>query len=551
LTTARPRPGGTLTILAHIGVDSLDPGRSYYMPGWQLAYATQRPLYSFRAAEQTLLPVPDLAAGPPTISADRRTVTVRIRDGVRFSPPVDRTVTTQDVKYALERFFSAPVSGAYTHLFAALEGAPSEPAALREIPGIETPDSRTLVFHLDRAVGPAFAAALSLPATAPVPREYAMACDEHNPSRYERFASATGPYMVHASPSGEAVGYSPGERLELVRNPNWDPKTDYKPAYLDRILFLHADNTPDLAQRVMGGSDMVLGENPPPEVAQEVIGKHVERYERVTAVSIRYIPLNTTVEPFRDVNVRRAVVAGFDRVKLRDARGGPFVGPVASHFLPPGFPGHEEAGGEAGPGFDFVSHPHGDMELAAEYMRRAGYPNGVYTGTTPLNVLVSKFGPARAQGDVVCAQLERMGFPVERILVTNREAYPEWCTVPGREVGGRKIAVYASAMNWQPDVLDPSSILEPLFAGWSIKPTGNHNFAQLADPQVDAAMRRADELTGQDRIRGWADVDRLVTAAAPGVPFVWETTTHLKSPNVHGRMNRYTSLWDVTDTYLD
>jgi peptide/nickel transport system substrate-binding protein len=103
--------GGTLTILGHLAVDSLDPGRTYYMPGWQIAYAIHRPLYSFRATQVTLRPVPDLAAEPPWISSDKRTVTVRIRSGVRFSPPVDRAVTSHDVKYALERFFVQSVGG--------------------------------------------------------------------------------------------------------------------------------------------------------------------------------------------------------------------------------------------------------------------------------------------------------------------------------------------------------------------------------------------------------------------------------------------------------
>lgn len=542
--------GGTLTILGHLAVDSLDPGRTYYMPGWQIAYATQRPLYSFSASEQTLVPVPDLADGPPEIAGDRRTVTVRIRSCVRFSPPVDRVVTSHDVKYALERFFTTQVNGRYTHYFTDLDGAPSEPGRVRSIPGIETPDDHTLVFHLSRPVACAFSAALALPATAPVPQEYARAFDEHDPSGYERFVVSTGPYMVKARPNGEISGYSAGQRLELVRNPNWVGSSDYKPAWLDRVVFEGTHNTPDVADRVLHGSSMVLGENPPVDVAGTIVGSDNDRYEQVAAATVRYIPLNTTVPPFDDLNVRRAVVAGFDRVRLRDARGGPFVGQVATHFLPPGFPGHQEAGGERGLDLDFLREPRGDMAVAEDYMRRAGYPSGRYTGTAPIMLLGSSDGPARAQADAAAAELEKLGFRVEHVVVPNNDMYPEYCSVPDREFDGRRIAVYGSAPNWQPEVIDPSAILVPLFAGWAIRPRGNDNYAQLRDARIDAAMMRAAELDGDERVKAWAEVDRLVTAAAPGVPFVWERTTHLKSPNVHGSMNRYTSLWDVTHTRL-
>ena len=528
----------TLTILGHLAVDSLDPGRTYYMPGWQIAYATQRPLYSFSSAEQTLVPVPDLAAGPPEVADDRRTVTVRLRRGVRFGPPVGREVAAGDVEYALERFFGASVDGRYAHYFEALEA-------------VETPDDHTLVFHLSRPAAAAFAAALALPATAPVPPEYARPLDEERPSAYERHVVATGPYMLAANGGGEVSGYSPGRRLELVRNPSWDAATDYRPAAVDRVVFEGTDNTAEVAERVLRGSDLVLGENPPIDVARAVVGTDKGLYEQAAAATVRYIPLNTTVPPFDDVDVRRAVVAGFDRVRLRDARGGEFVGPVATHFLPPGFPGHDEAGGPAGPELDFLREPRGDMELAAEYMRRAGHPSGRYSSTEPIVVLSSTDGPARAQADAVGDELEKLGFRVDRVVVPNNDMYPDYCAVPGRQLDGRSIAVYGSAPNWQPEIIDPSAMLEPLFAGWAIRPRGNNNFAQLADPRIDAAMRRAGELEGEPAIRAWADVDRLITAAAPGVPFVWERTTHLKSRNVRGVMSRYTSLWDVTHTYLD
>src|SRR3954447_21908931 len=106
------KKGGKVTFLAAADVDYLDPGQTYYTFGYTVAYATNRPLYSFKPDDATH-PVPDLASGPPKISADNKTITVKLRSGVRFAPPVNREVTSADVKYAFERSFTANVPSGY------------------------------------------------------------------------------------------------------------------------------------------------------------------------------------------------------------------------------------------------------------------------------------------------------------------------------------------------------------------------------------------------------------------------------------------------------
>src|SRR5215213_984333 len=89
------KKGGKVTFLASADVDYLDPGQTYYTFGYAVAYATQRPLYSFKP-DDAETPVPDLAAGDPEISPDNKKITVKIRSGVKFSPPVNREVTSKD-----------------------------------------------------------------------------------------------------------------------------------------------------------------------------------------------------------------------------------------------------------------------------------------------------------------------------------------------------------------------------------------------------------------------------------------------------------------------
>jgi peptide/nickel transport system substrate-binding protein len=108
--------GGRLIVLAGGDVDSVDPGVTYYTFGNTVANATQRTLLGSPPTTRSGS-VPDLAEAPPEVSPDGLTVTVRIKRGVRFSPPVNREVTSRDVKYAIERGFFRTVANPYAKLY--------------------------------------------------------------------------------------------------------------------------------------------------------------------------------------------------------------------------------------------------------------------------------------------------------------------------------------------------------------------------------------------------------------------------------------------------
>ena len=50
----------------------------------------------------------------------------------------------------------------------------------------------------------------------------------------------------------------------LVRNPNWDPSTDYRPAYLDKIDIQEGfSDTVSAGKKILTGSDQVNGDFAP------------------------------------------------------------------------------------------------------------------------------------------------------------------------------------------------------------------------------------------------------------------------------------------------
>src|SRR4051794_41192460 len=80
------KKGGTLTVLNQGDFEHADPGAAYYQFDFMVDYATQRPLYSYKPTETTK--TPDLADGEPTFGPDGKTVTIKIKKGIKFSPPV-------------------------------------------------------------------------------------------------------------------------------------------------------------------------------------------------------------------------------------------------------------------------------------------------------------------------------------------------------------------------------------------------------------------------------------------------------------------------------
>jgi peptide/nickel transport system substrate-binding protein len=541
--------GGTLTMLAGSDVDYLDPGHTAFSQGIQLAAATQRPLYGYKPDDLSQL-LPDLAAAAPVVSGGGRVITVRLRRGVRFSPPVGREVTSGDVAYALERIFSVNVGGTYTGYYSDLVGVPARPTAgVRPIRGITTPDVHTIVFRLRRATSASFIGALTMPATAPVPEEYARPFDAHSPSTYDQHVVATGPYMVRNDAKGNAVGYQPGRLIDLVRNPSWDRATDRRPAYLDRIrIRTNASDATIASRQVLAGSHLVYASTPPPSILKRVSrGAAREQATQVLTGSYRFLPITTTIKPFDRVDVRRAVLAVFDREAVRRARGGAATGPLATHFLPPGLPGFEQAGGTSGPGFDFLSaaRPRGDLEVARAYMRRAGFPSGRYTGDERFLVVTGNTLSERNVGEVVKAQFEKLGFEIRLRQVPDDALFTNWCSVPAKQVLG------CSGISWLRDFPDPEPMLELAFDGDAISHTiGNANFSQLDDPAINAAMDRAGTLTGTARAQAWGAIDKMIVGQAAAVPLQWDVMTLIRSADVDGVASLTFGSWDFSYTSL-
>ena len=545
---AQGKKGGKLTVLSGGDVDYMDPGQTYYTYTIGIMNAMHRGLFTYPPGEESK-PVPDLADGEAEISADGKTVTVKIKKGVMFSKPVSREVEAKDVKYAIERAFTANVPNGYARVYLGdLKGAPEKPGPYKEIPGIETPDKYTIVFNLTKGTGAPLVGALSMPISVPVPKEFAQKYDKKSPSTYGSEAAVyTGPYMVESSGAGKATGYVAGKTIHLVRNPDYTPVDDYRPAYLDEIEFQAGnDDTAVAARRILSGENLAGGDiEPPSRQLKTLLESNKSELSAVPGGGWRMISMDNSRPPFNDINVRKAVIAGFNRVAARQQRGGEALGPIAQHFIPPGMAGFEESNGVEGWAAeeDWLQKPEGDRTLSAEYFKKAGMASGKYEGSDEVLIVADNADPDKSIAQITEQQLQELGFKTKLRLVTRDTMFTKFCNVPKSEVN------VCPSVGWSNDFADPQTVIDPTFNGENIVETQNSNWPELDVPEINKAIDDAKLLTEPaERAKAWADVNKMITEQAPTIPYMWDYQSIAISPNMRGVQNRYSTTWDWTFT---
>jgi peptide/nickel transport system substrate-binding protein len=494
--------------------------------------------------------VPDLAADVPEISDDGLTYTFTLRDGVMFGPPVDREVTSKDVLYAFERIGTESLVAQYGFYYDdAIEGlADFKAGKADKISGIETPDDKTIIFHLTEPAGD-FLYRLALPATAPIPEEVGKCFTKAG--EYGRFVISSGPYMIEGSEdldisSCKAMkpisGYDPTKQMALVRNPNYDQSTDeYRDNWVDRWEHVINTNTNDLEQRVnTGENDFVYTPTPQtlrsfatdPELKQRL---YIDSADRTW-----YITLNAAQPPFDDIHVRKAANLVMDKDGLRRAWGGPTQGDIATHIVPDVMLNGLLEDYDPYPSPNFA----GDVAAAKEEMRKSKYDSdadGVCDDPACKNLLqVSSNTPPNVDMmPIVEASLEKIGITLEVREVT--DAYTPIQTV------AREIPISARP-GWGKDYPDAYTFLWALFDSDNILCTGNTNYSLVGltpqkakecgidfkpVPSVDKDIEKCIPLQGDERVQCWADLDKKVMEEiVPWVPYLDATAVWATSEDV-------------------
>ena len=558
---AAPKAGGTYRVDVESSfdfTDAFDPSGEYTAVGWSFYNLNIRKLMTYRqtAGAAGNEPLPDLADGPPQISDDGLTYTFKLKDGIKFSPPVNREITSKDIAYAFSRIANPDIgSFGYPLYYEVIEGFKEvEDGKAKTISGITTPDDKTIVFKLTKPTGD-FLFRVAMPATGPIPEEVGKCFKKGGD--YGRFVISSGPYMIEGSDNLDVSscnsmkplsGFNPEKFLIFVRNPNYDPATDSKELrenFPDRFEFRINSNADDIFNRVKEGliEDTLAGET----------GKQIREYTTNDELKDRlklnpddstfYDYMNLTQPPFDDIHVRKAANLVMDKTALIRAWGGPAVGEVATHILPPSLAPDELEGYDPYPS----ENHEGDVEAAKAEMKQSKYDtnqDGLCDAPECEGILniMGTIARDKAQVPVIESSLKKIGITLKTRLLDDPYSF---IFVPSKKVP------YSGTAGWGKDYPDAFTFFLYLFDGRTITPDFSYNEplvglteAQAKDigidypaggvPSVNADIDRCIAIGDDDeRLSCWGDLDKkIMEEIVPWIPFIWRNNTTIIGPSV-------------------
>ncbi|GAA1946747.1 ABC transporter substrate-binding protein [Kitasatospora viridis] len=506
-----PVKGGTLHILSNQDLSQLDPARNWTEQemdfGIRLLYRT---LTTFKAApgQAGSQVVGDLATDTGEPSDGDKTWTFHLKDGLKYEDGTP--IVTQDIKYNVERSYDPDLSGGpdYARKYLVAPAGYKGPLKGGDLgnDSIETPDAKTIVFHLVRPVAD-FGSTVTLPTFAPVPKAH------EGGTTYGAHVFSSGPYKIQS--------YDRGKQLTLVRNTNWDPSTDsVRMAYPDKIVMDQTGSPEGIADRLIAdqGDDqsaIMFADMAASKVADvitnpDVKARLVSESENCTGM----VALDTAKAPFNNQNARLAVEYGLDKQAYQTAVGGPALSDIATTYLPPELTG--------GTGVDhFKIPPTGDPAKAKQYLAAAGTPNGFSTDLTADNA-------QKPQAEAIQAALKNVGITVNLNIVD--------ASVATATIGDKDKQTGMSLNGWCPDWPAGSTFLPMLFDSRIITDTGNSgNTSRFSDPAVDAEIDRISAMTDATAAnQAWLALDAKIMDEAPEIPVSWQKKPLLVGSNIAG-----------------
>ncbi|MEJ3749544.1 ABC transporter substrate-binding protein [Actinomycetes bacterium KLBMP 9797] len=506
---ATPQKGGTVYFLANAAFSHLDPAMGFDGGVNNFFRLIYRTLTMRQTSPEGTKVVPDLATDLGKSSPDAKTWTFTLKDNLFFEDGTP--ITSQDVKYGVSRAWDPEVGigSPYAKKYIATTpaGYQGPYRSQQDLTSIETPDDKTIVFHLNQPMAD-FASVVSQNTFTPIPRNAGVTAKS-----LDTKPIASGPYKVES--------FQQGASIAIVRNDKWDASTDsVRKAYPDKMQWTFGLDGATMDQRMIAGqgddANAIAGTIQASSIAQVQTPQLKSRTVSALGGCTTYMGLNTTRPNLKDVRVRQAISYAVNKMTIRDATGGPLLADVANRMLPPGTAGAK----------DFNLYPstndEGDVAKAKELLAQAGLPNG-FTFTLDIR----NQPKMQSQAEAVQEALLRVGIQVKLNIIDTATYY--------ETIGTRSQQHDAAITGWCPDWPSGATFLPPLFDGANITDKGNSNLAQLNDPAVNQRIAEIANLTKVDEQNtAYGELDEQILKLAPVVPLLFEKVVLVVGSNIGG-----------------
>ena len=525
--------GGTLRLGGGSDCDSWDPARAYYGACWNMQRLYARKLVDFKSfdpANATALE-PDMATALGEHNDDFTQFKYTLKDGLKYQD--GSPVTSADFKWAAKRIYATDViNGGPTSYFLCLldtcadgvtptyKGAYKDPDGEPQVngaPSVETPDDKTVIFHLTQPYA-SFDYLAAMGPLSPIPQT----ADEGSKGgeNYTQNPISSGPYKISE--------YDRDTGITFVRNDQWDQATDtIRKPKVDSVTIEYISNLDDLDQRLKAGTldARFDGDTQPTFQAEQFSDPTLKAHtDNPVDGALSYIVVFPQNIPNADC--RKALFYGINKVTYLTAFGGTNNGEIAHNLTPAGLPGYDNTVDMYANGADSS----GDVNKAKEELAACGQPDGFDTNLAFVN---QGTGPQRAAA--IKEALARIGVNVD-LKPGEAETYYSEYIGSTESVKTNKLGI--GLAGWGADFPTTNGFWFAIAHGKANQPTSDSNYPDLDDPTVNQLMDQALTAPSDQWDQIGRDLDTALMNAAVFIPMV-----HSKS--VYYRNDRMTNVYST------
>ncbi|MFV8129299.1 ABC transporter substrate-binding protein [Streptomyces syringium] len=527
------KKGGTVGVLQRDAFNHLDPGQIYYADVLANQMLYNRSLTSYKVDDKGRVKVVgDLATDAGTASEGGKTWKFTLKDGLKFED--GSPITAKDVRWGIERLYAPFETDGPLYIPQWLSGdgndfrkaLPDGPYNGKHLPAsvLDTPDDKTIIFHFRQPHA-------DTPFATAMPNIGAVKQAKDTKQKYDNAPFSSGPYKVGT--------YKVGKSLTLVKNENWDPKTDpIRHQYADRFEISFGHQFADSTRRFLadqGGDKNALSFSNAvaPEMTEKVLKQTDTKARRFVEIQpyVDYISFNT--DRLKDAKVRKALAYAMPNGQILQQNGGATAGVVATNYLSPAMDGYRPTDP-----YKKKANPAGQPDKAKELLKEAGKLG---------QEIVYAYANTDVQQKVavvVTQALERAGFTVQKKEIDSNTYRTAIAEVKN------KFDIYRSS--WGADWPVSSTVVPPLFDGRQVS-DGAQNYGHLKNSRIDSEIDRINAIPDVKKAAPeWQKLaDKILEEDVPGVPVFYNRQFSLWGSNLGGvRYHPVYGTVDPTSVYV-